>query len=85
MEIDFKETVWYRVKVSEEDAPKVLEKLKSGEIQFANDLINTFDTLDSETLLDTAEGMTVKDNNGYSTITAWETETHETVFENGKN
>lgn len=84
MEIDFKETVWFRVKVSDEDAPKVIEDLKSGKIQFANDLINSYDCLDQETLYDTSEGMTLKENQGYSTITAWETETHETIFENGR-
>ena len=84
MEVDFKETIWFRVKVSEEDAPKVLADLKSGKIKFANDVVNNYDCLDQETLVDTIEGMTLKENRGYSTINAWETETHEVIFENGK-
>lgn len=84
MEIDFKETVWYRIKVSEEDASKVLADLKSGKIQFANDVINNYEYLDQESLTETSEGMTLKENNGYSTINAWDSETHDTIFENGK-
>ena len=76
MRVDFKVTAWESVTVQDEHKEEVLEKLRSGDIQTANDLIEFLDSQDSyndyEILTETVDQLTPQQNNGFSTIEAVE-------------
>ena len=68
--VDFKITAWERVSIDDSDLPKVLEKLKSGEISTSNEL---FDFLGDGCFYggvidDTTEQMSTSENDNQSTI-----------------
>jgi hypothetical protein len=79
MFVDFKETVWFRVEVSEENKADVLDKIKSGEITDSNELCDYLEKSGSHDI-DTAESMTVEENGGCATIQVEDND--EIIFEN---
>lgn len=73
MNFDFKITTWERVNVSEEHEDIVLEAIKSGEISSAADVFDFLAdkgdmNVETNTILETDEQMTVEENGGSSTI-----------------
>lgn len=79
MHVDFKISIWERVLIPEEYEELVQEKIKSGEIKSAGDLIDLqlpdgtlIGDMSCEQLLDTNEQLTPKDNGGCSTVEIWE-------------
>ncbi len=83
MYVDFKETIWFRVEIQQENEKEILSKLKSGEITYSSELCEL--TLDGgEVLYDTSEGMGVEDNDGFATVCVMN-DAHEEIFANGKS
>jgi hypothetical protein len=73
MEFDFKITTWERVKVSKEQEEKVLQAIKDGKVNSANDIFNLLGeegdmNVDCQKLDNVEEQMTVEENGGNSTI-----------------
>jgi hypothetical protein len=68
--VDFKVTAWERIVMDDEDLPKVLEKLNSGEITSSNELYEFLgDKCLYEGLIDdTTEQMSTSENDNQSTI-----------------
>lgn len=88
MQFDFKITTWQRVSVSKENENKVLDAIKTGELNTASDVFNFLAELGDhnvsvENLLDTETEMTLEDNQGWSTISVIDEE-GQSIFENGK-
>ena len=75
MYIDFKVTCWERVKIDDSIKDDVLNKLKLGVISSSSDLFDHYSdelfTFDNN-MDDTAEQMSVEENNGMSTIEVFE-------------
>lgn len=78
MHVDFKITIWERVTFDEEHNEAVLQAIKDGKINSANDLFNFIAEIsgdmnvDCEKLDGTDEQMTPEENDGQSTIEVWE-------------
>jgi hypothetical protein len=73
MEFDFKITTWERVKVSKKQEEKVLQAIKDGKVNSANDIFNLLGeegdmNVDCQKLDNVEEQMTVEENGGNSTI-----------------
>ena len=87
MRVTFKETIWYEIDVPKETENEVIEKLKSGKIYEAGDLINSGildDPCDyGEWLYDTSEPMSIEENDQFATIEAYN-DKGEIIFANGK-
>lgn len=86
MYLDFKVTSWERLYIPEELSKQVEEKLKSGEIQTANDVIGLFGDrgVDYEGIIEgVEEQMTVEENGGSSTIELIEDDGEDPIFKNG--
>jgi len=83
MKIDFKETVWESIEVSDDVADQILEDIKSGKISSVADLYNEYgdDCLDSEFLTESTEQMTIEENEGNATIEV-RIKGNETVYTN---
>lgn len=76
MNIDFKITTWERVTVPIEHEKKVLKAIKKSKITCSNDIFDIIDNINIELLDEVTEQMTVKENEGNSTI--------EVMDDNGK-
>ena len=76
MYIDFKITTWERIHIKDESLKdKIVAALKSGEITSADDVFEFNEDADREILHETeSHQMTVEDNDGFSTIEAYEDE-----------
>ena len=75
MYIDFKITTWERIHIEDESLKdKIVAALKSGEITSADDVYELDKDANRELLYDVEEQMTVEDNDGFSTIEAYEEE-----------
>ena len=78
MRVDFKETIWYQVDVPEEHEQAILEMMKAGKIDDANDLVCALQELDEFLLgsgehnLETGEQMSPLENDGQPTIEAFD-------------
>jgi hypothetical protein len=87
MKFDFKETIWGRIEVPKEHEQRVLEAIKSGRIETANDVFDFLpecqDDLNFEYLEDTAEPVSLVMNDGFATIEVLDDE-GVTVYENSE-
>jgi hypothetical protein len=86
MKFDFKITTWERVTVSEEYEQEVLQAIKDGKIESANDIFDFLAdkgdmNIECEKLADVDEQMSVEDNDGASTIEV--VDAGKTIFYNG--
>ena len=79
MYVDFKITVWERIKVPKEIEKLVLNKIKKEEILSTNEMFGGSDKL----LLDTSKQMTPGENDGFATIEVFNDKS-EVLFANGK-
>tara|TARA_R110000751_G_scaffold10975_4_gene39608 strand:+ start:1193 stop:1432 length:240 start_codon:yes stop_codon:yes gene_type:complete len=79
MHIDYKCTVWRRIHIPDDKNNReyILEKLKKGTEPLLTDA-------EYETLYDTSEEITPEDNDGCSTIEAYD-EDRNIIFKNGKD
>lgn len=77
MYIDIKETVWTRYYVRDKNEQEIKEALEKGEYpwEFSEDV-------ESETLFDTSEVMTVEENYGDNTIEFYNE--GDLIYQNGK-
>ena len=83
MKVDFKITIWERVRVPDNLSEEVLSKLKSGEISSSEDLYNFLeDGFESEFLLETGEQLLITENDGQATIEVVD-EKRNIIFNNG--
>lgn len=87
MNFDFKITTWERVNVSKEQEAIVLEAIKSGEITSSSDIYDFLAdkgdvNVESETLLETDEQMTIEENGGSSTIEVMDE--GKVIYQNGE-
>lgn len=83
---DFLIKVWERIKISDEIKDDFLLKLKEGKINDSDDALGIYsiDLLDCpETLLDTAETMSMEENLGEPTIEMFNDD-GEGIFDNGQ-
>lgn len=86
MYLDFKVTSWERLYIPEELSRQVEEKLKSGEIQTANDAIELFEDRGvyyEGHIAEVEEQMTVEENGGSSTIELIGSNGGDPIFKNG--
>lgn len=75
MYIDFKITTWERIYIEDESLKdKIVAALKSGEITSADDVYKLDKDANRELLYGVEEQMTIYDNDGFSTIEAYEDE-----------
>jgi len=86
MKFDFKITTWERVTVREENEQEVLQAIKNGKIESANDIYDFLAdkgdmNIEYEKLTDVDEQMSVEDNDGASTIEV--VDAGKTIFSNG--
>ena len=85
MYIDFKISTWERVQIDDSIKKEVIAKLKSGEITSSSDLYEHFNeelfSFDSDIMYEASEQLTPKDNNGMSTIEAYEDD-HSDIWTN---
>ena len=83
MNIEFKITSWERVIIPEELEEIVLERIKSGDITSSAELLEEFGDCTFDGVIDeVTEQMSVKQNNGYSTIEVKGDE-YEDIWKNG--
>lgn len=80
--IDFKITIWERVKIDDDKVSDVINRIKDGSIMSSSDL---FDVLDNDCfnegiLDDTGQQMTVEENDNQPTIEVYKN--NEIVFSN---
>jgi hypothetical protein len=87
MKFDFKETIWGRIEVPKEHEQRVLEAIKSREIETTGDLLNFLPECQGdcrfEYLEDTAEPVSLVMNDGFATIEVLDDE-GVTVYENSE-
>lgn len=90
MTVDFKISIWERVKIPEGMEIEVLEKIKNGDIRTANDIFTLSSEyedvegrLDYNQLLDTEQTLSVSENDGYATLEVRDDE-GEIIYKNGK-
>jgi len=86
MKFDFKITTWERVTVREENEEEVLQAIKNGKIESANDIYDFLAdkeniNIECEILTEVDEQMSVEDNGGASTIEV--VDAGKTIFYNG--
>ena len=86
MKFDFKITTWERVTVREENEQEVLQAIKEGKIESAQDIFDFLAdkgdmNIECEKLSDVDEQMSVEDNDGASTIEV--VDNGKTIFSNG--
>jgi hypothetical protein len=83
MKVDFKITTWESVSIPDERKDEVIEAIKNGEVENANDLIEKFDGVAAYEGIDdeVSSQMLVEENGGCSTIEVFLGE--KKVFENG--
>jgi len=84
--VDFKVTIWERVHFDDADIEKVAEKIKNGIVSSSEDMFTEFEDRvahDSEFLLETAEQMSIEENDNQSTIELLNSE-GETICTNEK-
>lgn len=85
--VDFKVSVWERVVITE-DIEETIEKIKSGKIRTANELIEEFGDADDHGchylgyLEETEETLSPEDNQGQSTLEIIDCTTTETIYTN---
>lgn len=83
MYIDFKITTWERIRIKDESLKdEIVAALKSGEITSADDVFELDNDAYREVLYYVEEQMTVEDNDGFSTIEAYEDE-YTLLYKNG--
>ena len=83
MYIDFKITTWERIHIEDESLKdKIVAALKSGEITSADDVYELDNDAYKEDLYYVEEQMTVEDNDGFSTIEAYDDECN-LLYKNG--
>lgn len=83
MYIDFKITTWERIYIEDESLEgKIIAALKSGEITSANDVFEFDENADREILDDVDSQMSIYDNDGFSTIIAYN-DKDTILYENG--
>ena len=83
MYIDFKITTWERIRIKDESLKdEIVAALKSGEITSADDVFELDNDAYREALYYVEEQMTVEDNDGFSTIEAYEDE-YTLLYKNG--
>tara|TARA_R110000851_G_scaffold21819_1_gene65042 strand:- start:4588 stop:4866 length:279 start_codon:yes stop_codon:yes gene_type:complete len=87
MEFDFKITTWERVTVKEENEQEVLQAIKNGKIESANDIYDFLAdkgdiNIECEKLTQVDEQMSVDDNDGASTIEVLDSAGN-SIFSNG--
>ena len=81
MYIDFKITTWERIYIKDESLKdKIVAALKSGEITHADDVFD-FNT-DREIFHEDSQQMSIYDNDGFSTIIAYDDE-DTILYQNG--
>jgi len=68
--VDFKITIWERVFIDDESVDEIAKKIKDGIINSSDDLFNEFEsvTFDSDVMYETAEQITLEENDNQSTI-----------------
>jgi hypothetical protein len=75
MYIDFKITTWERIHIEDESIKdKIVTALKSGKITSADDVYELDKDANRELLYDVEEQMTIEENDGFSTIEAYDEE-----------
>ena len=83
MYIDFKITTWERIRIKDESLKdEIVAALKSGEITSADDVFELDNDAYKEDLYYVEEQMTVEDNDGFSTIEAYDDECN-LLYKNG--
>ena len=83
MYIDFKITTWERIRIKDESLKdEIVAALKSGEITSADDVFELDNDAYKEDLYYVEEQMTVEDNDGFSTIEAYDEE-GDLLYQNG--
>jgi hypothetical protein len=83
MYIDFKITTWERIYIKDESLKdKIVAALKSGEITSADDVYELDKDANRELLYDVEKQMTIEDNDGFSTIEAYDEE-GDLLYQNG--
>lgn len=84
MYIDFKITTWERIYIKDESLKdKIVAALKSGKITSADDVFEFNEDADREILHETeSHQMTIYDNDGFSTIIAYDDE-DTLLYQNG--
>ena len=83
MYIDFKITTWQRIRIKDESLKdEIVAALKSGEITSADDVFELDNDAYKEDLYYVEEQMTVEDNDGFSTIEAYDDECN-LLYKNG--
>jgi len=68
MDLDFKETCWYRVNIIPGKEQEALKFLKEGKCQYPSDIVNAGLADYDNIVTDTSDQMTVSENGNYSTI-----------------
>ena len=83
--VDFKITIWERVFIDDESVDEIAKKIKDGTINSSDDLFNEFEsiTFDSDVMYETAEQITLEENDNQSTIELHNSE-GETICTNEK-
>lgn len=86
MYIYFKITTWERIHIKDESLKdKIVAALESGEITSADDVFDFYKDADREILHDTeSQQMTIYDNDGFSTIEAYDDELDTILYQNGE-
>lgn len=83
MHIDIKQTMWIRYHIDDEEVEKKLRKeLKENEAHFDAHTFIQNNKFRAEDLLDSAEDISLDDNDGFSTAEVWEGE--EQIWGNGE-
>lgn len=83
MYIDFKITTWERIYIKDESLKdKIVAALKSGEITSADDVYEFDKDANRELLYSVEEQMSIYDNDGFSTIIAYDDE-DTILYQNG--
>lgn len=83
MYIDFKITTWERIHIEDESLKdKIVAALKSGEITSADDVYEFDKDANRELLYSVEEQMSIYDNDGFSTIIAYDDE-DTILYQNG--
>ena len=88
MKIDFKIITWESLDVETKHGAVILEKIKNGELETSNDVIEFIAELDNDSSTSCevdlySTQMTLKENNGRSTIVIYTKDCDNIEYENG--
>ena len=83
MVVDFKITTWERVSVPQEMVQEVINAIESGEIRNSTDLLDLFEEVTFEGILEeTSEQMLIEENDGQATIEVINISNNNSIYTN---